>query len=109
VNEWRTREKATIPMNLSAIVNLQTDYIHDILALLNTHDENQSMPKFDFNKSDILLKEYLQARSTDIVHYRDVSFEPVVDTKDKRIVEVLKPWIENMDDSMENLLSNYRT
>jgi hypothetical protein len=56
-----------------------------------------------------LLKEYLQARSTDIVHYRDVSFEPVVDTKDKRIVEVLKPWIENMDDSMENLLSNYRT
>jgi hypothetical protein len=110
INKWLIREQTTIPMNLPAVVKLQSAYTRDILDLLYTNDENQFLPltKFNFDKCEIILKDFLNERLIDIARYRDASYESVIDTEEKRIVQTPKLWIENMDDSMENMLNYYR-
>ncbi len=110
MNKWLLREQTTIPMNLPAVVKLQSEYVRDILDFLYTNDENQFLPlaKFNFDKCEIMLKHFLNEKLVDIAGYRDVSYESLIDTEEKRIVQGRKPWIENMDDSMENLLDHYR-
>jgi hypothetical protein len=90
------------------MVDLQTDYLHDLLGLLRTYDGNQSLSEVNFDKANQVTKKFLESMSTDIQHYRDISYESLVDTKNKKVVQVCKPWIENKDDSMENLLNDYR-
>ncbi|UJR17555.1 hypothetical protein I4U23_004451 [Adineta vaga] len=108
VNEWQKREKAIAPNDFFALLDFQTDYMRDIFALLYAYDVNQSLSKFDLDKGNHLMKKFLESFVTDILHYRDISFESIVDTKNKKTVEICKPWIKNIDDSMENLLSDYR-
>ncbi|CAF5044150.1 unnamed protein product, partial [Rotaria sp. Silwood1] len=108
VNKWQTREKSIRPTDFFAMLDLQTDYMRDMFDLLRTYDGNQSLSKPDFDKANHIMKKFLESFLTDTVHYRDMSFESIVDTKNKKIIQVCKPWIENMDDSMENLLSDYR-
>jgi trimethylamine monooxygenase len=108
VNKWQMREKAIAPADYFAMVDLQTDYLHDLLGLLRTYDGNQSLSEVNFDKANQVTKKFLESMSTDIQHYRDISYESLVDTKNKKVVQVCKPWIENKDDSMENLLNDYR-
>ncbi|CAF3661450.1 unnamed protein product [Rotaria sp. Silwood1] len=108
VNKWQTREKSIGPTDFFAMLDLQTDYMRDMFDLLRTYDGNQSLSKPNFDKANHMMKKFLERFLADTVHYRDISFESIVDTKNKKIVQISKPWIENMDDSMENLLSDYR-
>ena len=108
VNKWLTREKTIAPTDFFAMIDFQTDYMRDILALSCSHDRKTVMANFDFDKANEITKKFLEFKIADVLHYRDVSFESNVDMKNKRIIQVSKPWIENMDDSMENFLRDYR-
>jgi hypothetical protein len=90
------------------MMDLQTDYIDDIYTLLLTHDTNQYLSKFDHKKVNEVVKLYCKNKLDDVLHYRDVPYESIVDAKHTKVVPVYKPWIENMDDSLEDFLSNYR-
>lgn len=61
----------------------------------------------NFNKESQIAKKFVEAFFTDIIHYRDISYESLVDTKNKKTVQVITPWIKNMDDPMERLLNEY--
>jgi trimethylamine monooxygenase len=108
INKWATREKTIAPTDFFAMIDLQTDYVHDILALLPKHTDNHIPSKSDFEKFNNLIKKFLGNKLADIMHYRDASYESIVDTKNKKIIQPSKPWIENMDDSMEIFLNHYR-
>ncbi|CAF1031277.1 unnamed protein product [Adineta steineri] len=108
VDKWRTREKSMSPTDFFAMIDLQTDYMNDIIDLLHTYKNNQSLLTFDFNKGSEMTKRFLTNKVNDILHYRDASYESIVDTKHSKTIDICKPWIENMDDSMENLLNDYR-
>ncbi|CAF3082778.1 unnamed protein product [Rotaria sp. Silwood2] len=108
VDKWQIREKAIPPENLGALIELQTAYIRDLLALLATHDGNQSLLKFDIDQAHALTMKFLEERASDILNHRDISYESIVDKNHKQSIQIQKPWIKNMDDSMENLLSGYR-
>lgn len=109
VEEWQRREQTIGHTDFFAMIDLQTDYLRDVLASLHTHDRNQPLAKFDYDKACNTTKEFLKNKLADILHYRDASYESIVDMKNKKVIKVCKPWIENMDDSMESLLDNYRT
>jgi hypothetical protein len=79
-----------------------------LLALLRTYDGNQSLSKLNFANANQITKRFLESKVMDVLCYRDISFESIVDTKNKKMTQVCKPWIENKDDSMENLLNDYR-
>jgi trimethylamine monooxygenase len=108
VNEWQTREKAIAPDDFGAMIDFQTDYMHNLLVLLCTHNDNQSLSKLNFDKANEITRKFLDSKLIDVLHYRDISYESLVDTKNKKAIEVCKPWVENIDDSIENLLSDYR-
>jgi hypothetical protein len=82
---------------------LQAALVRDVfLGHVKLPDKNQWQA--DVNECQIREK---AIGPTDV--FRDVSFESVVDTKNKKkSIQVSKPWIENKDDSMENLLKDYR-
>jgi trimethylamine monooxygenase len=110
VEKWRILEKAMATTDYFALIDFQTDYMRDILVLLRLYDSNPLMSKFDLDKGNHILKKFLESKLADVLHFRDLSFESIiVDTQNKKSIEVCKPWIENMDDSMESLLNNYRT
>jgi trimethylamine monooxygenase len=107
-NKWKAREKAMVPINILTMIDFETDYMRDLLALVQTHDDNLSLSKFDFDKAKNLAKKYLENKFADVVNYRDIQYESVIDTGNTKLVQVCKPWLENMDDSMESFLINYR-
>jgi trimethylamine monooxygenase len=109
INKWRIREKAIAPTDVSALVDFQTDYMRDILVLLRSYDSNPLMSNFDLDKANLIIKKFMESKLTDVLHFRDLSFESIiVDTQNKKSIQVCKPWIENMDDSMESLLNDYQ-
>ncbi len=89
---------------------MQTDYLHDILLLLRTYNGNRCLSKLDFDKASQATKKFLESKLVDVINYRDVSFESIVDvhTKKNKVIQVCKPWNGNKDDSMENMLRDYQ-
>jgi trimethylamine monooxygenase len=109
VNEWKARERnVTIPFNIFALFDMELDYARNMLALLGTHAENQPLLKLDFDKVKIIFEKYSANKFTDVLHYRDIQYESAIGTENTKIVPVYKPWLENMDDSIESFLINYR-
>ncbi len=108
IHAWQIREKAMASADYFAMIDLQTDYLHDLLVLLRTYDGNQSLSEINFNQANQLTKKFFESMIIDIAQYRNISYESLVDTKNKKMIEICKPWIENKDDSMENLLNDYR-
>ncbi|CAF2957006.1 unnamed protein product [Rotaria sp. Silwood2] len=108
VNEWKTREKSLLSTDILGLIDCETDYMRGLLALLRTHHNSQSLSKFDFDKAKNLAKKYLKIKLVDVVNFRDASYESVNGTKNMKLIEVCKPWVKNMHDSMETFLSNYQ-
>lgn len=110
LNKWLMREQSTMPLNINTLIELQNAYIRDILDFLYLNHENQFLPlaKFNFDQSNIVMGHALNEKMVDNARFRDTSFASVIDTEEKKIVKSLKPWMENMDDSMENMLKHYR-
>ncbi|CAF4820177.1 unnamed protein product [Rotaria sp. Silwood1] len=108
VNEWKAREKSMLSTDILGLIDCETDYMRGLLALLCIHDNNQSLWKFDFEKAKNLAKKYLKNKLDDVLKFRDVSYESINGTENTKLIEVCKPWMKNMDDSMENFLRNYQ-
>ncbi|CAF3927145.1 unnamed protein product [Rotaria sp. Silwood1] len=108
LNEWKKREEAMVPFNILVWIDLELDYMRDILALLHTHDGNQSLSNFDFDKAQKILKEHFDNKLHDMLGYRDISYESISSTENTKLIHVYKPWLENMVDSIESFLINYR-
>ncbi|CAF1194279.1 unnamed protein product [Rotaria sordida] len=102
LNEWKKREKAMVPFHIFVWVDLELDYMRDMLALLHTHDGNQPVSNFDFDKAQKLLKKFFENKLVDILGYRDISYESIASTENTKLIQVYKPWLENMDDSIES-------
>jgi len=104
VKKWEARENTRGLTDFFAIVDLQTDYLHDILLLLRTYNGTQCLSKLDFDKASRATKKFLEPKLV------DVSFESIVDvdTKKNKVIQVCKPRSENKDDSMNNLLRDYQ-
>lgn len=107
-NAWRIREKALSPIDIPGWIDFQTDYIRDILALLSPDHDDQSLLKFDIDQRKSLYKKYLEEKFVDLLGYRNLSFTSVIDSKKQTTVPAYKPWIENVDETMENFLKNYK-
>lgn len=110
LNKWLTQDQSTMSLNIPALIKLQNEYIRDILDLLYKNHQNQFLPlaKFNFDQCNIMIGHALNEKMIDNAHFRDASYESIIDTEEKKIVKCLTPWMENMDDSMENMLNHYR-
>lgn len=102
LNEWLIRDEPTLSSDIFAVIQLQNDYIRDILELLYTNHENRSLSlaKFNFDQCNILLGQAFREKTIDNARYRDASYESVIDSEEKRIVKNKKSWMENIDDSI---------
>ena len=106
--QWRARGTALPPMDIFAIIDLEFDYMRDMLSLLNTQTEHQSLAKFDFDQARNMFQKYLENKMVNVVNYRDIAYQSMIDPENTKLVPVCKPWMENMDQSLESFLSNYR-
>ncbi|CAF1463189.1 unnamed protein product [Adineta steineri] len=108
IDKWRARENSLGSVDFFGVLAFQTDYIDDLYILLLINDNNQYLSKFDHKKVNKMVKDYCKNRLEDILRYRDVSYQLIIDTKNTKIIPVYKPWMENMDDSLEDFINNYR-
>lgn len=111
LNKWLLRDRSRRSPELSTVIELQNDYIRDILDFLYTNPDNRTLPltNYNFDKCNSMIREAVKKKITNNVCFRDASYESIIDGQEKRIVKIMKPWMENKDDSIENMLDYYRT
>lgn len=108
LDQWRTRGRTLATKKFFPIIDLEFDYMRDMLLLLNIQTEHHSLTKFDFDKAKLLVQKYLENKSANLLTYRDRFFQSLIDPTNTNLVQVYQPWMENMNDSLEDFLNNYR-
>ncbi len=91
--KWAEMEAAAD--DASKMITFQTDYIKELMSYTD-------YPKFDIDSADASFKVWKKNKSKGILTYRDYAHpSPVTGTMSPTMS---KPWIEQMDDSMETFL-----
>jgi trimethylamine monooxygenase len=104
ISQWQAREQALSIDNHKGFSDLQTDYIRDIISCC---DQN-SVPKFDLERSNAGMYKFFDDKIENILTYRDQPF-PSIFPPYHQAPLCNKPWIQNTDDSIEGYLSSIQT
>ncbi len=104
ISNWQSREKTLSIDDHEGFSDLQTDYIRD---LINCCDQN-TVPKFDLERSNAGMYKFFSDKRENILTYRDQSFPSIFFPYNQAPLCRI-PWIQNMDDSIEGYLSSIKT
>ncbi|CAF4283723.1 unnamed protein product, partial [Adineta steineri] len=104
ISEWQAREQTLSLDDHEAFSDLQTDYIRDIISCC---DQN-TVPKFDLERSNAGIYKFFQDKRDNILTYRDQPFHSIF-FPDKEAPTSETPWIKNKDDSIEGFLQSIKT
>ena len=75
VNAWKAREKSMQPLNIFSILDLQYDYVLDLLDYFGTSVEKPDISKFDFEKSDHIMRHHMKSKFNNVLTYRDDNYD----------------------------------
>ncbi len=103
ISQWQAREKTLSIDDHEGFSDLQTDYIRDII---NCCDQN-TVPKFDLERSNAGMYKFFNDKRKNILTYRDQPFRSIFSPYNQAPV-CQTPWIKNMDDSIEGFLSSIK-
>ncbi|CAF0756426.1 unnamed protein product [Adineta steineri] len=104
ISEWQAREQTLSLDDHEAFSDLQTDYIRDIVSCC---DQN-TVPKFDLERSNAGMYKFFRDKRDNILTYRDQPFHSIF-FPDKEAPISETPWIKNTDDSIEGFLQSIKT
>jgi trimethylamine monooxygenase len=104
ISQWQDREKKISVDDHESFSDLQTDYLRDII---NCCDQN-TVPKFDLEKSNAGMYKFFRDKRENILTYRDQPFPSIFSPYNQAPV-CRTPWIKDMNDSLEGYLSSFKT
>jgi trimethylamine monooxygenase len=104
ISQWQAREGIIPVEDHEGFSDLQTEYLRDVVSCC---DQN-TVPKFDLDRSNAGFHKFLSDKRDNIVTFRDQPFPSIYPPHKEAPVSPV-PWIKNMDDTLEGYLSTIKS
>lgn len=102
--QWQAREQPISLDDHEGFADLQTDYLRDLIQCC----VQETVPKFDLQRSTAAAYKFFQDKRDNILTYRDQSFLSIFPPY--RLSPLCQtPWMNRMDDSIEGYLASIKT